>query len=447
MLLRTVLLLQLLLPALTLHAQRVTGGFSAPPPPGAYIRLLETRGTSHRVIDSVAIGPDGRFVIGPAAIPGEGFYQLALGDQDRIDLILVPTEPEVNLLFDGLPLQHHVQVLTSAENQRLWRYKAASREAQTVQEAVAREKDAIDPLDHRRIMSLDSVERAALARKDAVLQAIVAEAPRSYFSRVVAASTALDREIEGGPMAVARVFDLSDPGMLRSSVYDKAVMVFLQSVNAIHEEQLANAADTLIRLASRDTACMAYMVEHLIDLFSVYGPQTVLQHIVDRYLAGEDPRIPMSSALRTKVADLLAVSIGAIGVDVDLTDTTGAKTRLSRFAEGSRYVLLFFYSSTCDHCHKQMPGVNDLYRRYGDRGLRVAGIALDDDRGEFRRNLVDRALAFPCFSEFNAWGSSVAKAYAVKATPTLILLDSDRRIVAKPYDAEALREELVRLYP
>lgn len=446
MLLRSLLLLPLLLPGPTLPAQRVTGVFLQPPPPGTYIRLLETRGTSHRPIDSVAIGTDGRFVFAPEAIPGEGFYQLSLGEQDRIDLILVPTEPEVNLLFDGLPLQHHVQVVASAENQRLWRYKVASREAQAVHEAVAREKDALDPLDHPRILALDSVERAAVARKDAVLQAIVAEAPRSYFSRVVAASTALDREIEGGPMAVAAVFDLSDPGMLRSSVYDKAVMVFLRSVNAVHEEQLANAADTLIRLASRDTACMAYMAEHLIDLFSVYGPQTVLQHIVDRYLAGEAPRIPMNNGLRTKVADLLAVSIGAIGVDVELTDTTGARTKLSRFARDTRYVVLFFYSSTCDHCHKQMPGVNDLYRRYRDRGLGVAGIALDDDRGEFRRNLVEQALAFPCFSEFNAWGSSVAKAYAVKATPSLILLDRDRRIIAKPYDAEALGLELSRLY-
>jgi hypothetical protein len=40
----------------------------------------------------------------------------------------------------------------------------------------------------------------------------------------------------------------------------------------------------------------------------------------------------------------------------------------------------------------------------------------------------------------------VAKAYAVKATPSLILLDRDRRIIAKPYDAEALGVELSRLF-
>jgi hypothetical protein len=94
-----------------------------------------------------------------------------------------------------------------------------------------------------------------------------------------------------------------------------------------------------------------------------------------------------------------------------------------------------------------MPGVNDLVQRYGPQGFGVVGVALDDDRSEFRANIMDRELRFPCFSEFNGWGSAAAKAYEVKATPTLILLDDSRRIIAKPYDAEALGQELAGRLP
>jgi hypothetical protein len=243
------------------------------------------------------------------------------------------------------------------------------------------------------------------------------------------------------------VFNFGDASLLRSSVYDKAVMAFIQSINAISEEQLTNASDTLLQLAWSSMECRDYMIEHLVDLFAVYGPQSTLQHLVDAYLAGDRPAIPMSPRLRAKVEGLLAVSIGSRGVDILLADTLGHLSPLSAVSKGQRFTLLFFYSSTCDHCHAQMPGVNALLAQYRGRGFGVVGIAVDDDRASFRSNIVERGLDFPCFSEFNGWGSAAAKAYEVKATPTMILLDDQRRIVAKPYDAEALATELARRLP
>ena len=93
----------------------------------------------------------------------------------------------------------------------------------------------------------------------------------------------------------------------------------------------------------------------------------------------------------------------------------------------------------------QMPGIARVHTLYGPKGVQVIGVALDDDRKDFRFNLEIREITYPCYSEFNGWGSSVAKAYEVKATPTIVLIDAERRIVAKPYDVTELEAELVRL--
>ncbi len=427
-------------------AQVLTGTINVQGAPGQRLVLLATRGSEHYPVDSVVLGPDGSFTFTQDR-PGTGFYQLASHDSDRVDIILSKVEPLVEVSFSGLPLQRSITVVRSDENRMLWRYKSASRQFQAVQETVAREKGALDPLDIRRIMSLDSIEQQALQRRDRELNALIGSAPRSYFAKVVDASGGLDREIPNGPLAVSGIFDFGDPELLRSSVYDKAIMAFIQSINAVSEEQLTNASDTLMLLASRNDACRDYMIEHLVDLYTVYGPQSTLQHLVDRYLAGDRPQIPMSPRLRSKVERLLAVSLGAQGPDVLLWDTLGVQRPLSVISKGQRFTLLFFYSSTCDHCHAQMPGVNDLLQRYGAQGFGVVGIALDDDRTEFRANIVDKGLRFPCFSEFNGWGSAAAKAFEVKATPTLILLDDSLRIVAKPYDAKALEQELANRLP
>ncbi len=432
---------------LPITAQSLSGTITAPGVAGGSLVLLATRGSAHVAIDSTRISTQGAFEFGEERMLAPGFYQLALNDSDRVDVILNGKERMVVMAFSGSPLQGHVTVLQSAENQRLWRYKVASRETQSVQETVAREKSLLDPLDHRRILYLDSVERGAVQSKERLLQQLVSEDPNSYFAKVVKTGAAIDRSIPLGPVVMASIFDFSDASLLRSSIYDKAVMAFLQSVNVVSEEQMSNAADTLLRLASRNADCEAYMIGHLVDLFSAYGPQSTVQHLVDNYLAGESPRIPMSAELRDKVDRLLQVSIGATGPDVSLKDTLGTFTPLSKLLTGHTYGALFFYSSTCDHCHAQMPGLNRIYAEFHAKGLEVLGVALDDDRTDFRPNIAQRGLKFPCFSEFSGWGSQAAKAYEVKATPTLILLDGQLRIVAKPYDAQALEEELRRRLP
>ena len=89
-----------------------------------------------------------------------------------------------------------------------------------------------------------------------------------------------------------------------------------------------------------------------------------------------------------------------------------------------------------------------LYRHttYQKRGFDVIGIALDVDSTDFLRSIRENAIPWRCYSEFNGWGSKAAQAFQVKATPALFLLDRAMKIVAKPTDAEELRQILKELY-
>ena len=73
--------------------------------------------------------------------------------------------------------------------------------------------------------------------------------------------------------------------------------------------------------------------------------------------------------------------------------------------DGNSYVVLFFYSSTCDHCHEQMPLLMNLYREMRPRGVEVIGIALDDNVEDFDRTIREKGLLFPCYTELVARGS------------------------------------------
>ena len=146
------------------------------------------------------------------------------------------------------------------------------------------------------------------------------------------------------------------------------------------------------------------------------------------------------------VAAQLRVAVGSNAPDIDLPLPGRSDTlKLHQFIEGNSYVVLFFYSSTCDHCHEQMPLLMSLYREMRPRGVEVIGIALDDNVEDFDNTIRDKGLLFPCYTELVAWGSPAAKAFAVKATPSLILLDGKGRIIAKPDDTIELHELLLKL--
>jgi thiol-disulfide isomerase/thioredoxin len=107
------------------------------------------------------------------------------------------------------------------------------------------------------------------------------------------------------------------------------------------------------------------------------------------------------------------------------------------------YTGLFFYSSTCDHCHAQMPGLVQLVKDLKPRQFHLIGIALDITEEEFRTTLDEEHINWPCYTELKAWGAQGAKDYNVKATPTIFVIDRQGKIRAKPLDHQELRYFLV----
>lgn len=430
-----------------LAAQLIAGTMDpAAARPGAWLVLWATRGGEHFPIDSVQLDKRGQFRFRPAARP-TGYYQLGYGS-DRVDVILDAKEPELRIRFDGAPLREHLRILASQENLRLWEYKYASRDAQEQLRRIGAQRGLMDPRDADGLARLAQEEEQVKARLSALLDRLVAQDSGSFFSRAVLTDQRLMAALPNGPVAIRDAMDWRDADLVRSSVYPRAIMAVLQAATPAMPPVLINAADSILRWAAPDTACWSFARQQLIEIFSTYGPEEVVQHMVDRHVLGAGALAPPDGRLLTVVAEQLKAAIGAPAPDAVLpSPLTGVSHRLHGLLQAQPFTLLFFYSSTCDHCHEQMGPINALHAAYRDRGLQVLGIALDADAGEFKRNIEERGLAFPCYSELMAWGSPAAKAFAVRATPSLILLNRAGIIVAKPHDAAELAELLPVLLP
>lgn len=442
----SLLLLLLALRALSL-AQALSGSVQMPAASQSRWMVLHAiRGQERLPLDSVRVDRNGRFRFRPRAYP-LGYYRLGIGE-DQIDLILNPREHKVQVNLGAPPLQNDVTCTGSPENQRLWEYKRASRDAQERLRAIAGQRALLDPLDIASLTRLAQEEDQVKERLSSLLERLVQQDSTSYFAKVVRADQRLMAALPEGPRAIRDAMDWTDASLVRCAIYPKAVMAILQAATPAMPATLATASDSILAWASGDTTCWSFARWQLIDLFSTYGPEEVVQHLVDRYIAGPGSLSPADGRLMALVATQLMTAVGAQAPDVLLpSPITGATDHLLDLIQPHPYTALFFYSSTCDHCHAQMPLLNALLERFGRKGLSILGIALDHDEAEFRANILERGLRFPCYTELLGWGSPAAKAFGVRATPWLILIDRSGRIVAKPHDAAELEELVQRLLP
>ncbi len=427
-----------------IQAQRLQGTLAFSDRPTSVL-LLDTRGGDHMVIDSAAVDRKGRFSFQGHPYPA-GFYQLAVNDSDRVDIILDPREREVRLIFTGKPLQENILVERSLENQRLWEYKMSSRSGQERLRSIAAQRTGIDTADQAAHRRLDSAEAVIHRQRISLLDRLVTDTA-SYFAHVVRTDRALSVAASRGALAIASAMDWTDGRLMRSSVYSRAVMAWMQTAPPELPDGFISAIDSLLLWTAPELEAWDLTRSLLVRIFDQYGPDFVSQYLVDRYVVGEGSLIPPDKRLFGIIADQLQVAVGAKAPEILLPDPiTGDTTLLYDVLPRNRATIIFFYSSSCEHCHEQMPFLDRMYQQWRGEGLHVIGIALDADQEEFQQGLDEERFEWPAYSELIGWGSPAAKAFNVKATPTLFLLDKDGIIMAKPYDHQELEVVLEDLF-
>ena len=109
-------------------------------------------------------------------------------------------------------------------------------------------------------------------------------------------------------------------------------------------------------------------------------------------------------------------------------DPANAPRKLSGIK--SKYTVVVFGSSWCPQCPGELSEIARVYEKWKTHGVEVVFVSLDTDKKAFK----NFAGGFPFISicDCQKWDSPVAKAYHVFATPTMYLLDSNRKILLKP---------------
>ena len=125
-----------------------------------------------------------------------------------------------------------------------------------------------------------------------------------------------------------------------------------------------------------------------------------------------------------------------------LPDLAGRTVSLASYR--GKPVLVNFWATWCDSCREEMPALEDLYRRSGDK-FSVIGVSLDDDAAKavppFAKG---HGLTFPLLIA----DQKIIAGYAVRGLPTAYLIDAEGRIARRwvgALDVRAVENDILAL--
>src|SRR5262249_53873662 len=103
-----------------------------------------------------------------------------------------------------------------------------------------------------------------------------------------------------------------------------------------------------------------------------------------------------------------------------------------------RNVLVHFFATWCEPCRDELPALNRLVTRAGDRKLAVLAISVSEVPIRVRRFLDEMPVNFPVLLDQDR---AVAKAWGVDSLPATFILDTElkpRLAVMREYDWDNL---------
>jgi len=111
----------------------------------------------------------------------------------------------------------------------------------------------------------------------------------------------------------------------------------------------------------------------------------------------------------------------------NLKDLDGKEVRLSDFK--GKVVILDFWATWCGPCQREIPGFVNLQKDYGNRGLLVIGVSLDEGDVTAVKTFANRmSMNYPVLLGNNKITSDYGN---IEAIPTTFIIDQQGMIAGK----------------
>jgi len=231
--------------------------------------------------------------------------------------------------------------------------------------------------------------------------------------------------------------DITDEALLRSPAYHPLINEYMDKVTIQNPDSIISSADFILDSVIDNPTMFRYALVTITQKYEtseVMGMDKVFVHLADKYyLTGKADWI--SDEVLTKIGERVAAIkpnlIGSVAPDLVLADTSLVAYNFKN--SPAKYSVLYFYDPDCGHCKKTTPILHTSYlEALQAKGVEVFAICIGADVDAWKNYVKENEWSW--VNVIDAKGSR--KAYDIRSTPTIYVLDQEKKIVAKRIGAE-----------
>jgi peroxiredoxin len=243
--------------------------------------------------------------------------------------------------------------------------------------------------------------------------------------------------------------DFSDPRMLNTRVIYVAVSDYMKNFGSPASTSGYRAIiDEVMRLAKANPEVYHYCLYLFINNFDntiwedvfAYTVDTYVPQLNENYLQKEKDILDY---YRKKAIAIKKLKPGKEAPNFVLSDTSGQEINMHKVKAKAK--MLVFYSSDCPHCEEAMPQLIEIYKQYKDMGVEFIGIAIDDEREVWLKDLQRNQIPWISVSDLQGMMSPLIETYNIWMTPTMIILDKKNVIMKKPKSEAEIHSTFLQL--
>ncbi|MDA3865857.1 MAG: DUF5106 domain-containing protein [Salinivirgaceae bacterium] len=238
--------------------------------------------------------------------------------------------------------------------------------------------------------------------------------------------------------------DFSDNQMLYSPIYHRKLKHYFDKVVIRRPDSVIAASDRLLNSFPDDTDYFQYTLAFIFNKYAkskYMGFDQIIVHLAENYyLNGRATWVSDEylDKLRERVIKLKPNLIGSVAPKLDKAQSIEGYFYPLHEVE-AKYTVVAFYEPSCGHCKKEIPKMySAVFQDLHEYNVQVYAFYTQADQKEWQKFITDKGLT----DWINVWDpqnfTDFRNKYDVYSTPTIYLLDSEKRIIAKRVDVETI---------
>jgi thiol-disulfide isomerase/thioredoxin len=401
--------------------------------------------TGHGIVHGSEVLPQGIYMI---VLPGRRYFELLITANQHFSVSCLFSDYFNTLKFTG-----------SEENSAFVEYQkkwvTMQQRAAAISKRIQNNKQNNDSL-----KILASVQKLQEENMKSYLKSVIKENEGNFLGTLIKALLPVDIPDFPVPIGFANPdsvrwvrnynynkdhffdnIDLTDERLLRTPILNARLDAFFTNVLIQSPDTINKEIDKLIKKCSGNYKIFQFVSVFLFNHFrqsEIMGQDAVMVKLADDiYLSGKADWVTkeFKDDLRKQIDLIRPNLIGKKAENIVMDSYKGIFVSL--YDVEKDFTILYFWEPNCGHCQEATPKLKAYYDKPKDYSLEVFAVCTTSDKAKWTKYIEDNKLTW-----INGWdpkrSSHFDYYYNVQSTPTIYILDKNKKIIAKKLGVEEI---------